>query len=83
MLKSNKFYYVPLLETLKALVTHTEIQREIASPHHSTENQLADFCDGSLFKTHPLFSITEDALQIIGYFDELEVVNPLGSYTAK
>ena len=40
---------------------------------------LGDFCDGSLYKMHPLFSAQPFALQIILYFDELEVCNPLGS----
>ena len=37
------------------------------------------FCDGSLYKTHPLFSVQPTALQVMLYFDELEVCNPLGS----
>ena len=39
-----------------------------------------DFCDGKLFREHPLFSSDPFALQIIAYFDELEVCNPLGSH---
>ena len=41
---------------------------------------LSDFCDGELFKAHPLFSTDLFALQIIAYFDELEVCNPLGMH---
>ena len=44
---------------------------------------LGDFCDGSLFQTHPLFSSDPHALQVIAYYDELEVVNPIGSYISK
>ena len=39
---------------------------------------IADFCDGTLFKMHSLFGQNPHALQIIAYFDELEVCNPLG-----
>ena len=47
---------------------------------HSSEDEcLGDFCDGSLFKNHPLFSLEPHALQVMLYFDELEVCNPLGS----
>ena len=35
------------------------------------------------YKSHPLFSVNPYALQIIGYYDDLEVVNPLGSYVKK
>jgi hypothetical protein len=39
---------------------------------------IEDFCDGATFKNHPLFSQDPKALQIIGYYDELEVCHPLG-----
>ena len=39
-----------------------------------------DFCDGDMYKEHPLFSCHSDALQLIIYTDEVEVANPLGSY---
>ena len=48
-----------------------------------SDGLLEDFCDGSLFKVHPLFSCDPCALQIIAYFDELEVCNPLGSHVKK
>ena len=38
---------------------------------------LEDFCDGTLFKNHPLFSKDPYA---IPYYDELELCNPLGSH---
>lgn len=44
---------------------------------------LEDFCDGSIVKSHELFSTDPNALQIIGYYDELEIVNPLGAYVKK
>ena len=40
-------------------------------------------CDGSVFKNHPLFESDKNAIQIIGYFDEVELCNPLGSSTKK
>jgi hypothetical protein len=44
---------------------------------------LADYCDGENFKNHPLFSVDPTALQITLYYDEIEIVNPLGSKTFK
>lgn len=46
-------------------------------------NVLSDFCDGSLFQNHSLFSVDAHALQIVAYYDELEVVNPIGSFVKK
>ena len=44
---------------------------------------LNDYCDGSDFTNHPLFSSEQNALQILLYFDELEVCNPLGTKVKK
>ncbi len=40
---------------------------------------LADYCDGVQYRQHPLFSKDSHALQIFLYYDDAEVVNPLGS----
>ena len=40
---------------------------------------MSDFCDGKVCVAHPLFSLHKDALQILFYFDELEICNPLGT----
>ena len=42
---------------------------------------MEDFCDGKMFKSHPLFPVHQKALQMFFYFDELETCNPLGSKT--
>ena len=56
----------------------------ILNPHNNCyEGKLYDFCDGELFKSHPLFTNVPNALQIVGYYDEVEVVNPIGSYIKK
>ena len=49
---------------------------------HSLENHLlGDYCDGSDFRGHPLFTQEHKALQLMLYYDELEVCNPLGTKT--
>ena len=60
-----------------------DYQAEILNPHPTSSSLLMDFCDGSLFKNHPLFSSNRHAFEIVAYYDDLEVVNPLGSYTKK
>ena len=44
---------------------------------------MSDYCDGKIYKTHPLFSTDPVALQLILYYDELELCNPLGSRRKK
>ena len=47
--------------------------------HSQTDQLLGDFCDGSDFKNHPLFSQDKKCLQLMLYYDDVEVCNPLGS----
>ena len=42
---------------------------------------MGDYCDSPAFKSHPLFSKDPSALQIMIYYDDVEVTNPLGSKT--
>ena len=45
-------------------------------------NALRDYCDGSMYKTHPLLSVHTKGLQFFLYTDD-EVCNPLGSSRTK
>ena len=45
-----------------------------------TSRLLKDYCDGRLFRNHDLFSSHSNALQILLYYDDVEVVNPIGSH---
>lgn len=47
--------------------------------HTRTDGLLGDFCDGSDFLSHPLYSRQQSALQIMLYYDEVEICNPLGT----
>lgn len=50
---------------------------------HSAEAILSDYCDGKQYREHTLFSTDPVALQLILYYDELELCNPLGSRRKK
>ena len=52
---------------------------EIDHPHCSQDGTLRDVTDGEFFKMHPIFSLHKDAIQLLGYYDDLEIANPLGS----
>lgn len=51
--------------------------------HQRSDNILVDYCDLPKFKSHPLFCRRPHALQLILYFDELELSNPLGAFHRK
>ena len=47
--------------------------------HKRSDGKIGDYCDAELYKSIPLFQGNERSLQIILFFDEMEVSNPLGS----
>ena len=59
-----------------------DYQAKVFNPHTSCE-YLWDFCEGSFFKSHPYFSYNPYALQIVADYNDLEVVNSLGSFVRK
>ena len=75
--------YVPILNTIEKLFQDEGIIDQIYSfpKRIRSDNRMEDFCDGNLYKNHPIFSTDPLALQIIAYYDELELCNPLGTHT--
>ncbi|XP_059909523.1 uncharacterized protein LOC132459156 [Gadus macrocephalus] len=81
-IRKRGFYYVPLIESLKQLLSDSRIFTMFNTvPPRSREGYLYDFVDGDMFRNHPLYSRKPNALQLILYTDEIEICNPLGSYT--
>ncbi|KAK2864168.1 hypothetical protein Q7C36_003322 [Tachysurus vachellii] len=74
----DTFVYIPILETIKFICRNSYICELLAKPCVS-KDRYEDFCDGSYFKSHPLFSKTQTSLQIQLYYDDFETANPLGS----
>ena len=56
---------------------------QIENGHFSSDTVMSDVCDGQIFQSHPLFTAYPQALQIILYYDDLEICNPLGSNVKK
>ena len=51
--------------------------------HQRTDGLIGDYCDGLTFKKHPLFSNNPSALQVMLFYDDVEVCNPIGSRAKK
>lgn len=61
-----------LLQNQK-FASHLKFTLEQHSSYH-------DFSDGSIFQSHPVVVANpSNCLQIIAYYDELEICNPLGT----
>ena len=64
---------------LKCLYLLSLIQ--IHNSHCSTDGLMRDFCDSPSYKESSLFKTDPTALQLQLYYDDVEVVNPLGANT--
>ncbi len=72
-----------LLWVTVCTVTYYNALQVMSGPHQLIGPLYGDMCDGELFKEHPIFSSNPQALQLILYFDELQVANPLGTKAKK
>lgn len=64
---------------IQALLQNPDVLWEIDHSHGSKDGVLRDVVDGEFYKSHPIFSLHNDAIQLLGYYDDLEIANPLGS----
>lgn len=83
-IKDKVFHYIPLVKSLDQFLSHPKIFSIIEKgPQRCKEGFFQDIVDGFLLKSHPFFSEKPNALQIVLYTDEIEICNPLGSFTSK
>ncbi|XP_033097594.1 uncharacterized protein LOC117101675 [Anneissia japonica] len=76
----NSFYYIPLLETIKNVLEVDENFSKMLSPPDTGSMFLSGFSDGYLFKK---LQFAEPWIRIILYYDDFEVVNPIGAHRGK
>ena len=77
-------YVVPFIDNLKHLLSLPEVRHCVLSPvavSQSSRRCLFDFEDGQYCHIDPIFR--HNSLRILGYSDEIEVVNPIGAHTKK
>lgn len=78
--KSEKFVYIPILESLKQILTNERISTMVLrNPKCCHGDVFYDVQDGLLYQNDDYFEKHENSLCLILYHDELEVCNPLGS----
>lgn len=76
---TDKFAYVPILETLKTIFLNPNLSDMLNSTYIPKESLYVDLRDGTYLEENPLFSEKKDALQIQLFYDDFETANPLGS----
>ena len=76
-------YCVPFLDGLKQFLQLVEVQRAVFDKRaYTIQGEMLDFEDGSFCLQHEIFN-KKESLKIVGYFDNVEVVNPIGVHTKK
>lgn len=78
----ESFQYVPIIEVLQMVLKNRSVREVIAVEEPSPDNYLSSFVDGLHFKNHSFFQRYKQAIRIKLYYDELEIVNALGSKTS-
>ena len=80
--KNESFIYIPIIESLKQLLSNKRIATIILrKPKCCEAGILYDICDGAIYQEDEYFKEHPDALALILYHDELEVCNCVGSYS--
>lgn len=79
LMTEDAFYYIPLLRSLEIQLRSKSILSMVLNGPDTSQNEnvLSDFCDGTIFQNHELFSNDPAALQILLYFDDINRSNPL------
>jgi len=78
-------YCVPFLTSLQQLLQIEDVAACICGDGQSTgptHDVMVDFHDGYYCKTHAVFG-NDSNIRILSYFDDVEVVNPIGVHTKK
>lgn len=84
MEKWDTYHYVPLPSLKNLLKDETVLEQLEQTPNRvNYGGSIEDFCDGTRFSNHPLFSSDPQVIQILAYYDELELCNLLGSHVKK
>lgn len=77
----DAFYYIPILDTLQMQLNSNRFFKMVMGDNNqlrhdgSEETLYEDFSDGSIIKRHPIFSIDKEALRILVYYDDINVIN--------
>ena len=78
--KSDTMQYISLKKTLKQLLEdQTYIDQKKGDPYFHEAGFIKDVRDGSKFRTNEFFIENPEAVPLLIFQDELEVVNPLGA----
>ena len=65
----------------QALLSNPSVKEEVFQSHSSGDGVLRDFCDGHFVRQNKIFQAHKDALQLVLYYDDIEVAKPRLEHT--
>ena len=76
-------YAVPFIQNIRQLLSLPEVKECVFSGAscETRDSCMTDFKDGQYCQSDPVLRTCD--LQILGYYDDIEVVNPIGAHTKK
>ena len=84
VLHTDSMHYVSLCDTLQMLMENEDFASHLTFEIENNAKHYSDFSDGSFYQNHSVFKANiNSCLQIIAYYDELELCNPLGTNVKK
>lgn len=79
---SDSFQYISIIGTLRNIILNDYLKNLIECENlRSTYGRIQSFIDCEMFKNSNYYSEHPNALRVNLYYDEIEVVNPIGSKT--
>lgn len=84
--QDRSFQYIPILDNLRQILKHDDVCRQIFTLPQQSPGIYSDFTDGLFYKENVIFKIVDinsPPLSLILYFDEFEIVNPIGAFRKK
>uniref|UniRef100_A0A1X7TKY7 Uncharacterized protein n=1 Tax=Amphimedon queenslandica TaxID=400682 RepID=A0A1X7TKY7_AMPQE len=84
VLHTDSMHYVSLCDTLQMLLENEDFASHLTFEAQNNAKHYSDFSDGSFYQNHSVYKANiNSCLQIIAYYDELELCNPLGTNVKK
>ncbi|KAK3932996.1 Heat-inducible transcription repressor [Frankliniella fusca] len=78
---SMTFQYIPIIDTLRLILSNPKLRELIELEQPSKDGVLRSYLDGTRVKTNNLIQQFPNTIRLQLNWDDLEVVNPLGSKT--
>eukprot|EP00733_Pompholyxophrys_punicea_P000264 Pompholyxophrys_punicea_v1_NODE_57_length_4146_cov_6.766521.p3 type:complete len:221 gc:universal NODE_57_length_4146_cov_6.766521:2171-2833(+) len=68
---------------IKKLISNKTFFEDYNTIKRNPDGDIRDVSDGSVYSNHPVFKNYPNAAQVLLYYDDVEITNPLSSYVHK